>query len=619
MWVWHRKMTQDNEGLKILKPAEKILTLTDLPSNWRDHIEVINRKRTKIRVAVTDEFIDPFDALTSARRMVPLDQTHKEIIDELAESGFSTIWVPDHHLLQTHTCALAKLAEKYQGIFRTNSKGNNPGTPNCFLFPLEKGGWRVYRFSPGVQEDETWSQDKEGWTTCFFNCKPNLATAAKAMGGQEDPEKGGFAFNTVAEAKQTAEALGQKSDLADPSLLERQCHLKVHKDGRLVMSICKRRGEQDNALHGWISKPDAWVKLFNIPADPNASKQVRKPRITIPRISCAELARCRYKTEYLIDQMLVARQPCILGGAKKCLKTTVLLDMAFSLATGEPYLRRFPVKRTCNVGVISGESGIDVIQETACRICNSMNVNLEEITNLTLSTFIPRLDDPDHLDALDRFIRDIGAEVIAIDPTYLAMGGSDAGNLMSQGKRLARVNEVCQRNNAGLILAHHNTRTSERQSKHKPPELDSLAWSGYAEWARQWILLGRREDFVPGTGEHKLWLNAGGSAGHSSLWALDANEGPSDQPRYWKVKVLMPSEVHEQDEAKKAVPLRQRILKAAKKFPDGDSKSRILVEAKIKHDKKASEFFDTIVTEGKLVECKVKKKGGSCVGFRLAV
>ena len=65
------------------------------------------------------------------------------------------------------------------------------------MFPLDKGGWRVYRFSPGVGEAETWTQDKEGWTNCYFNCKPNLQTAAKAMGAQEDPDHGGFIFETV--------------------------------------------------------------------------------------------------------------------------------------------------------------------------------------------------------------------------------------------------------------------------------------------------------------------------------------------------------------------------------------------------------------------------------------
>lgn len=618
-WIYHRKMTQDNEGLKLLKPAEKSLSLADLPSNWRDHIEVVTRRRSKVRVhaELKDEHLHPFDELTSARRMVPLDVTHKDIIDELSHSGFSTIWVPDHHLLQTHTTALERLAEKYQGIFKTNSKGNNPQTPNCFMFPLENGGWRVYRFSPGVQEHETWSQDKEGWTTCYFNCRPNLATAAKAMGGIEDPEKGGYIFNKAADAVEAAEALGQKIELPD-SLLDRQCALREHKSGRVVVSIAKRRNEQDKPLKGWISRPDGWVKLLTILADSNASKQARTPKFEISCISCAELARRCYKTDYLIDQMLVARQPCVLGGTKKCLKTTIMLDLAISLATGKPFLGKFPVTRSCHVGVISGESGIAAIQDTASRICTSKNIQLGDITTLTLSTDIPRLDDADHLDAVDRFIKKTDAEVIVIDPTYLAMSGSDAGNLMSQGERLARVNEVCQRNNSGLILVHHNTKTSERNNKHKPPELDSLAWSGYAEWARQWILLGRREDYMPGTGLHKLWLNAGGSAGHSSLWALDANEGPSGQPRHWNVTVTTPSDVCEQKETKKAASRRDQILEAAGTFPDGESMSQILIKAKIKHDKKASALFETTVKEGKLVECTVKKKGGSVVGYRLA-
>ena len=50
MWFWHRKMTPENEGLKLIKPAEKVLSLSDLPPNWRDHIEVVTRRRAKVRV-----------------------------------------------------------------------------------------------------------------------------------------------------------------------------------------------------------------------------------------------------------------------------------------------------------------------------------------------------------------------------------------------------------------------------------------------------------------------------------------------------------------------------------------------------------------------------------------
>lgn len=275
LWIWHRKMTIENEGLKLITPAEKILSAADLPSNWRDHIDVVLRRRAKVRVCaeLKDENLDPFEALASARRIVPLNEKHKEVIDELSHSGFSTIWVSDHHLLQTHTKALEKLVEeeKAQGIFKTISHGNHPQTPNCFAFPLDNGGWRVYRFNPGITEAETWNQDKEGWTNCYFNCKPNLAAAAKIMGGQEDPDHGGYVFDKVSDAVEAAKSLGQKIQLPGDEervkkLMTRKARLKSHKDGRLIMQITKKPGDK-KPLSGWIDKGNKWIKVFDVMTD----------------------------------------------------------------------------------------------------------------------------------------------------------------------------------------------------------------------------------------------------------------------------------------------------------------------------------------------------------------
>ena len=215
MWIWHRKMTAENHGLEIIKPATKRLSAADLPANWRDHIEVVKGRRSKVRVGgVTDE--DALDALTSARPVVPLDEKHKAQIEWLMGSGYTTLWVADHHLLQTHTKAIEDLLAspegkslKLVGIFKTLSDGRDPGNPNCFLFPLPNGAWQVYRFSPGVREADTWTQDGEGWTTCYFNRRPDLATAARAQGGIEDPEKGGYVFGTTVPAREVVNALGE--------------------------------------------------------------------------------------------------------------------------------------------------------------------------------------------------------------------------------------------------------------------------------------------------------------------------------------------------------------------------------------------------------------------------
>jgi hypothetical protein len=271
MWIWHRKMTAGNGGLSVIKPATKVLTAADLPANWRDHIAVVTRKRSKVRVSeVPDDKLDTFEALASSQKIIPLDASHKAQIEALQRSSYTTLWNSDHHLLQTHTCALQSLVDGPEakelglvGVFKTTSQGRNPGNPNCFLFPLPNGAWRVYRFSPGVSEAETWSQDGQGWTTCYFNRRPDLAAAAKAHGGMEDPDKKGYVFKSPDDAMQAAKVLGQPDTTIDPMFKDRKTLLKPHKDGRLVVEIERTKGDADQPEpKGWLAKKSKWVRVF---------------------------------------------------------------------------------------------------------------------------------------------------------------------------------------------------------------------------------------------------------------------------------------------------------------------------------------------------------------------
>jgi hypothetical protein len=202
MWLWHRKSTPDNEGLQLIKPAETLFSKDMLPVNWTDHIDVVTRKRAKVRLdGVDGGHEDIFDQLATAHRRVPLDEKHKLIMDEIAALGIVCVWVADHHLLQTHTQGFARLIErkeelKLEGVFQTNSAGKDLATANCFAFPTDHGGWRIQRFGPGTVEAPTWEQDGKGWTTCGFNVRPTLKVAARALGGRE-LSKGGYEFSTT--------------------------------------------------------------------------------------------------------------------------------------------------------------------------------------------------------------------------------------------------------------------------------------------------------------------------------------------------------------------------------------------------------------------------------------
>ncbi len=263
LWIWHRKMTTENGGLKLIKAAEKALSVSDLPANWKDHIEVVQRKCAKIRIAgISDEQQSAFDDLVTSCRRVPLDAKHKQIITAIADAGYSAIWVPDYHCLQTHTHALATLMEDPSlglvGVFRTLSSGSTP--INCFLFPLPNGAWRVCRFGPGVKEAETWTQDGSGWTTCCFNRQPDLRIAAIASGGVEKEGRGGFEFSEAEQALEAAALLGERISL-DDKFIRRPATLRKHKDGRLIIDVRRADGDGDRELPGWTAAKDKFTKI----------------------------------------------------------------------------------------------------------------------------------------------------------------------------------------------------------------------------------------------------------------------------------------------------------------------------------------------------------------------
>jgi hypothetical protein len=262
-------------------------------------------------------------------------------------------------------------------------------------------------------------------------------------------------------------------------------------------------------------------------------------------IDSKTFATANYRQEWLIKRCLIRGQIGILGGGKKSLKTTLAVDLVLSLATGRPFLNYFEVYRPLHVCLISGESGEYTLRDTAQRIARAKEIELSE-ANVLWDFKLPQMSRITDVAELVGGLKAFAVDVLVIDPLYLSLlaGATDvnAGNLYEIGPILANFTRACLAAGVTPIILHHFRKTSQAGDE---LDLNALAFAGVAEFARQWLLIGRRKAYEPGSGLHLLTMVAGGSAGQSGSWSVDIDEGQLSDDftgRKWDVKVATSGE-----------------------------------------------------------------------------
>jgi hypothetical protein len=308
-------------------------------------------------------------------------------------------------------------------------------------------------------------------------------------------------------------------------------------------------------------------------------------------IASAEFFAADYRPDWLIKGAVVRGQPLVIGGGAKLLKTTLAVDLGISLASRTPWLGTFPVAVGRRVCIVSGESGPFALQETGRRICAAKAINPTSLGDSLHWQFrLPQLAVVEQLDALRAGLERDRIDAVIVDPLYLSLlSGSDAKaeNLFDTGPLLLRVAQVCESVGATPILLHHTPKPAARKSE--PLDLTDLAFSGTAEFARQWILLSRREAYEPGTGAHRLWMVVGGSVGHGGLYAVDVDEGQLGEDfagRRWDVLVIPAAEARKAERDDKAAKKEQ----ATREQADRDDNNLLIAIDSLSTDRQAVSF-----------------------------
>jgi hypothetical protein len=371
------------------------------------------------------------------------------------------------------------------------------------------------------------------------------------------------------------------------------------------------------------------------PARSNKAARGRRPAEPPPAftrlIDCQQLLALDLRPKFIVKNVLVEGQPCVIGGRSKTLKTSVATDLEISLGTGTQFLGTFEAAQR-KVAVWSGESGAGTLRETARRIAEAKGVTLTDASVLWCFD-LPKLSRHDHLKLFHETIAQHGIQVAVVDPLYLSLLSAEtaksAGNLFAMGAALQPLTAIGQETGCTIVFLHHFRKTGVVDPD-EPAALEELSQSGVAEWARQWVLLQRREKYQA-DGHHQLWMRCGGSAGHASLHALDVDEGVYDEDkpeggRYWAPVVVPVGDARDaarKDRERKAAERaerqagedRRKMLEALRRLPQGETLRALREVAGLKNQRAADALRDLIGT-GQAEQIDIEKNGREEVGYR---
>jgi hypothetical protein len=249
-----------------------------------------------------------------------------------------------------------------------------------------------------------------------------------------------------------------------------------------------------------------------------------------------------------------------LVGPLKALKSYVGTILDLSIATGTPFLGRFPVDRCGPVLTYVGEGGRIPWTRRTNRIAEAMGIDLRGADYHPCFDVAP-MGSERFKASLERDLAELSPVLLHIDPYYAYHGTEvDSRNLHHEGSLLSSLSSVCGEAGTSCLITNHFNQTGQGTS------LARITQAGSGEWVDSWLLLSHRETPDVERGAFKLLLEVGSRQWGGSTWdldltigAFDATAGAHDGAISW--------EIEPHTDTSRVSNLRGRILAAVRDEP----------------------------------------------------
>jgi hypothetical protein len=160
------------------------------------------------------------------------------------------------------------------------------------------------------------------------------------------------------------------------------------------------------------------------------------------------------KERWLVEGFWSERAVGIVGGEPKCCKSFLALDLAVSVASGTPFLRRFPVHGQGRVLLFCAEDSPHVVRARLQGIALAAGVDFAALEVFVITSPSLRLDLKDDRERLQRTVESLRPRLLVLDP-FVRLHRIDENVAAEVAPLLESLRTLERRFEVAIALVHH--------------------------------------------------------------------------------------------------------------------------------------------------------------------
>jgi hypothetical protein len=247
---------------------------------------------------------------------------------------------------------------------------------------------------------------------------------------------------------------------------------------------------------------------------------------TLPVELAHKLAVRPASRRWLIECLWADCSVGIVGGEPKCCKSFLALDMAVSVASGTPCLRRYRVARQGRVLLYAAEDALHVVRSRLEGIARAAGVKLEAIDIQVITASSVRLDQEADRARLAETVAALQPVLLVLDP-FVRLHRIDENVSSEVAPLLAYLRELQRAHDVAVAVVHH-----AKKGAAKAREGQALRGSSeFHAWGDSNLYLRRTGDRLVLSVEQRAAPSVGGIpialTGGADALALTVVDGPA--------------------------------------------------------------------------------------------